>query len=231
MATILNIETATRVCSVALAIDGKVISIRESHTRNSHAERITIFCEQLVQEAGLTFHDLDAVAVSMGPGSYTGLRIGVSTAKGYCFALDKPLISIPTLHAMAAGMKKKSTHPDQLFCPMIDARRMEVYAAIFNGELKEVQPTAAVIVDENSFTDYLQKQEICFAGDGAEKCMEVLNHQEHASFFENFHASSAHMASLSEAKFNMQQLEDVAYFEPFYLKDFVAGTPRVKGLR
>lgn len=231
MATILNIETATGVCSVALSIDGKVISVQESHVKNSHAERITLFCKAVLTEAGIQFQDLDAVAVSMGPGSYTGLRIGVSTAKGYCFALDKPLIAIPTLQSMASGMKKNANDPNQLFCPMIDARRMEVYAAIFDGELNEVRPTAAVIIDEDSFSNELQNEEVCFAGDGAEKCNAILSHQEHASFLDDFHASSAHMASISEAKFNARQFEDVAYFEPFYLKDFVAGTPRVKGLR
>lgn len=231
MATILNIETATGVCSVALAVDGKVISIRESHTRNSHAERITLFCEEVISESGLLFQDLDAVAVSMGPGSYTGLRIGVSTAKGYCFALDKPLIAIPTLQSMAAGMMKKVNDSNQLFCPMIDARRMEVYAAIFDRALNEVRPTAAVIIDEDSFSNELQNEEVYFAGDGAEKCNVILSHQEHAYFLDDFHTSSAHMALLSESKFNLQQFEDVAYFEPFYLKDFIAGTPRVKGLR
>lgn len=231
MARILNIETATGVCSVALTVDGKVVSIQESQTRNSHAERITIFCELVIKAAGLTFQDIDAVAVSMGPGSYTGLRIGVSTAKGYCFALDKPLIAIPTLLSMAAGMKEKAMQPHQLFCPMIDARRMEVYAAIFNSELNEIQPTAAVIVDEDSFSDHLQKQEICFAGDGAAKCMAVLSHQPNAAFLQDFNPSAAFMATLSEQKFNNKDFEDVAYFEPFYLKDFVAGTPKVKGLR
>lgn len=232
MATILNIETATGVCSVALAVDGKVISIQESHTKNSHAERITIFSEQVVKEAGLTFNDLDAIAVSKGPGSYTGLRIGVSTAKGYCFALDKPLIAIPTLEAMAAGMIGKAESSERsLFCPMIDARRMEVYAAIFNSSLKSIQETKAVIVDEDSFGDFLSENKIIFAGDGAAKCKEILSHQSNASFIEDFNPSAAYMARIAEEKFNDRAFEDVAYFEPFYLKDFVAGIPKVKGLR
>lgn len=232
MATILNIETSTRVCSVALAVDGKVAAIKESNTKNSHAEQITLFCEAVVKEVGITFQDLDAVAVSKGPGSYTGLRIGVSTAKGYCFAIDKPLISVGTLKAIAAGMITKSKSPnDYLFCPMIDARRMEVYAALFDGGLNEVRKTAAVIVDENSFTDLLSTNKIIFAGDGAPKCSEVLSHQKNAIIKDDFNPSAAFMANLSEQKFNQQNFEDVAYFEPFYLKDFVAGIPRVKGLR
>jgi tRNA threonylcarbamoyladenosine biosynthesis protein TsaB len=232
VATILNIETATGVCSVALAVDGKVVAIKESYTKNSHAELITLFCEAVVNEAGIGFHELDAVAVSKGPGSYTGLRIGVSTAKGYCFATDKPLISIGTLEAMAAGMITNEDHPkDFLYCPMIDARRMEVYAAFFDGELKEIKPTKAVVVDENSFGELLSASKIIFAGDGAAKCKEVLSHQPNAFFKDGFSPSAAFMAQLSEKKFKQQDFEDVAYFEPFYLKDFVAGLPRVKGLR
>ena len=232
MAAILNIETSTRVCSVALAVGGKVEAIKESHTKNSHAGQITHFCEAVVKEAGTTFHDLDAVAVSKGPGSYTGLRIGVSTAKGFCYAIDKPLIAIGTLKAMAAGMIENENKPEDFFyCPMIDARRMEVYAAVFDSELNELKKTEAVIVDENSFSDLLSENKIIFAGDGAVKCEEVLNHQKNAVFKNDFHPSTAFMAQLSEQKFNQKDFEDVAYFEPFYLKDFVAGIPRVKGLR
>ena len=232
MATILNIETATAVCSVALAVDGKVVAIEESHTKNSHAELITLFCEAVVKETGITFQDLDAVAVSKGPGSYTGLRIGVSTAKGYCFAIDKPLISVGTLEAMAAGMITNESNPkDFLYCPMIDARRMEVYAAFFDSELNEIKATEAVIVDEHSFGELLSSNKIIFAGDGAPKCKEVLSHQPNAFFEEGFNPSAAFMAKLSEKKFKQKDFEDVAYFEPFYLKDFVAGIPRVKGLK
>jgi len=232
LATILNIETSTQVCSVSLGVDGKVVAIKESNTKNSHAEQITLFCEAVVKEVGIGFRDLDAVAVSKGPGSYTGLRIGVSTAKGYCFALDKPLISIGTLKAMAAGMiENEKNSKDFLFCPMIDARRMEVYAAFFDVELNELKKTEAVIVDENSFSDFLSENKIIFAGDGAPKCKEVLSHQKNAIIKNGFNPSAAFMAKLSEQKFSQQDFEDVAYFEPFYLKDFVAGIPRVKGLR
>jgi tRNA threonylcarbamoyladenosine biosynthesis protein TsaB len=232
LATILNIETSTQVCSVALAVDGEVVAIKESNTKNSHAEQITLFCESVVNEAGIAFPDLDAVAVSKGPGSYTGLRIGVSTAKGYCFAIDKPLISVGTLKAMAAGMIDVESNPKVfLYCPMIDARRMEVYAAFFDGELKEIKPTEAVIVDEHSFSELLSSHKIVFAGDGAPKCREVLSHQQNAVFINGFNPSAAFMAKLSEQKFKQQDFEDVAYFEPFYLKDFVAGIPKVKGLK
>ncbi|MCF6169972.1 MAG: tRNA (adenosine(37)-N6)-threonylcarbamoyltransferase complex dimerization subunit type 1 TsaB [Bacteroidales bacterium] len=232
MATILNIETSTTVCSVALAVDGKVVAIKESHTKNSHAVQITLFCEAVLKEYGIGFPDLDAVAVSKGPGSYTGLRIGVSTAKGFCYAIDKPLIAIGTLKAMAAGMIENESKPeDFLYCPMIDARRMEVYSAFFDSELNELKKTEAVVVDENSFSDLLSSHKIIFAGDGAAKCREILSHQQHAIFKGGFHPSTAFMAQLSEQKFNQQDFENVAYFEPFYLKDFVAGIPRVKGLR
>lgn len=231
MAIILNIETATKVCSVTLAVDGKVKSIRESHVANSHSELITIFSEEVVKEAGLDFKDLDAIAVSKGPGSYTGLRIGVSTAKGFCYALDKPLIAVNTLHAMAAGMIPLTGDESFLVCPMIDARRMEVYAAVFDHTLNELKATEAVIVDEQSFGDLLKNHKILFAGDGAPKCKEVLSHQKNAFFDDHFHPSAAYMATLSEQKFGQSDFEDVAYFEPFYLKDFVAGIPKVKGLR
>ena len=231
MAAILNIETATRVCSVVLAVDGEVKSIRESHVANSHSELITLFTEEVIEDIGIRFSDLDAIAVSMGPGSYTGLRIGVSTAKGFCYALDKPLIAINTLKSMAAGMATLTHEKDLLLCPMIDARRMEVYAAIYDMQLNEVKPTEAVIVDEQSFGKLLKNRRILFAGDGAPKCKDILSHQKNAVFHDEFHPSAQYMAFLSEQKFRKKEFEDVAYFEPFYLKDFVAGIPKVKGLR
>jgi len=232
VSVILNIETSTRVCSVCLAVDGKPVFIRESFVKNTHAENVTVFSETVLQEAGFKWNNLDAVAVSKGPGSYTGLRIGVSTAKGFCYALDKPLIAINTLRAMAAGMIEKTENPENyLFCPMIDARRMEVYAAVFDAGLHTIKKTSAVIVDENSFGDLFPTHKIIFAGDGASKCTEVLGHQENAIFEKEFHPSAAYLAELAEEKFLRQEFEDVAYFEPFYLKDFIAGIPRVKGLK
>ena len=236
MSLILCIETATPVCSVALVRDGKILSYKESSKKNSHSEVITIFINDLLKESNNNFSDLDAVAVSKGPGSYTGLRIGVSTAKGLCYALDIPLIAINTLQSMAFGMAeslKKNTSgqtASTLLCPMIDARRMEVYSAIYNINNKEVRETKAEIIDKYSFSNYFSQNKMIFFGDGASKCQDVITHP-NAVFYENINPSAANMASLAEEKFLNQQFEDVAYFEPFYLKDFIAGVPKVKGLK
>ncbi len=238
MGKILNIETSTRVCSVALAFDGKVEVMQESMVKNSHARHITVFAEEVIYRAGITFHELDAIAISKGPGSYTGLRIGVSTAKGFCYSLDKPLVAVGTLQALAYGMvqklKSSGENPEEfLFVPMIDARRMEVYSAVFDSRFHEIRKVKAEIINENSFAGFFQQgKKLVFAGDGASKCREVLSGvSDKALFPEGLAASAAHMAPLSEKKWQKQQFEDVAYFEPFYLKDFVAGIPRVKGLR
>jgi len=234
MALILNIETSTQVCSVSLAVDGKTCGIKESHTKNSHAELLTIFAQQLISEQAYEFKDLDAISVSKGPGSYTGLRIGVSTAKGLCYSLDKPLIAIGTLESMAMGMiQEMETNELQspLFCPMIDARRMEVYSAIFSPDTSMVREIKAEVIDEKSFASELESNIIVFGGDGAEKCKEFLGSNKNSIFLEEFHPSSNFMAQLSEQRFADNEFEDLAYFEPFYLKDFVAGIPRVKGLR
>ena len=235
MAHILNIETATAVCSVALSIDGEISAVQESFTRNSHSELITIFCEKVIEDAGIRFSHLDAVSISKGPGSYTGLRIGVSTAKGFCYGLDIPLISYDTLSAMAIGMKSKLDYNNgsfpTLFCPMIDARRMEVYTALFNETLDAIENTSAQIIDKDSFSKYLSTHKIVFAGDGAAKCKEILNHQPNAIFVDDFHPSATYLSKISEQKFQAMEFEDTAYFEPYYLKDFVAGKPKVKGLR
>ena len=238
MGKILNIETATRVCSVSLSEDGNIISIQESRSKNSHAEQITLFSEQAIYKSGLNFKDLDAVAISKGPGSYTGLRIGVSTAKGFCYSLDIPLISIGTLPALAHGIIEKITgegkNPeDFLYCPMIDARRMEVYTALYNHKLEEIQKVDAKIITKDSFAAWFQKgKQIIFVGDGALKCKPLLDENEGAIFTEKeFMPSSTYMAHLAEEKFQKKEFEDVAYFEPFYLKDFIPGIPKVKGLK
>lgn len=220
---------------MALAIDGEVVAIEESHTQNSHSELITLFCDRVVKKNGITLDDLDAIAVSKGPGSYTGLRIGVSTAKGLCYGLDIPLISINTLLAMAAGIVIKAKDPkfnkESLLCPMIDARRMEVYTALFTDDLSEVEPTSAKIIDAESFSNYLNSKTLIFGGDGAPKCKEILGNNSNAVFLDDFNTSAAYMSKISEQKFNNEDFEDTAYFEPYYLKDFVAGIPKVKGLR
>jgi len=235
LSTILSIETATNVCSVALSGDGQLISLRESILKNAHSSVLTTFIEEVFNTAGLKPHELDAIAVSEGPGSYTGLRIGVATAKGLCYALDKPLIAIPTLKSMAAGMlnlEPVTLHSSlvTLFCPMIDARRMEVFSAVYNSGLEEVREILAEIITESSFADLLKEHIIFFAGDGTEKCKPSLEKNENAHFLDDFHVSARYMTLLAEKKFQAGDFENLAYFEPRYLKDFIAGKPRVKGL-
>jgi tRNA threonylcarbamoyladenosine biosynthesis protein TsaB len=223
MSLILQIETATTSCSVALAKDGQVLAFQEIDQRNIHAEVITLFIDQLIQQTHTSYADIDAVAVSCGPGSYTGLRIGVSTAKGLCFALDKPLIAVHTLAAMANGIAGDLKDSNTLLCPMIDARRMEVFTAIFNTSGDVIKATAAEIIDENSFADILASNEILFFGDGAEKCREVLGKNPNATIVSGFANSAVHLTQIAADKFNRSEFEDVAYFEPYYLKDFIAG--------
>ena len=221
---ILQIETATTSCSVALAHDGQVLAFKEINARNIHAEVITVYIDEILAQTNTTYAGLDAVAVSCGPGSYTGLRIGVSTAKGLCFALDKPLIAVETLAAMANGVAQDNTiDSDTLLCPMIDARRMEVYTAVFNAAGEVVKPTAAEIIDGNSFSDILAGNKVLFFGDGADKCKETLGDNTNAQFLPNFSNSATHLTQIAADKFNRADFVDVAYFEPYYLKDFIAG--------
>jgi len=219
--TILQIETATTVCSVALANQGKVIAFKEVNERNVHAEVITVFIDEILKSANIKYNELDAIAVSSGPGSYTGLRIGVSTAKGLCYALDKPLIAVETLEAMAGGIIAGGVDNDVLLCPMIDARRMEVYTALFDATGTRVQATSAEIIDANSFSACLAQSKILFFGDGAPKCKEVLSNNANALFADDFANSAAHLTKLAYQKYQAGQFEDVAYFEPYYLKDFL----------
>ena len=232
---ILCIETSTAVCSVALVNNGNVIALRESLDGQNHAEKITIFIDEVMKEANLSYKDLDAVATSMGPGSYTGLRIGVSTAKGLCYAMEKPLIAIDTLAAMAYGFigqqpTANSQQPTAILCPMIDARRMEVYSAFFNEELEKVSETEAIIVDENSFMELKQNNHLYLFGDGADKLASLFENDENITVVEKFHCSAAYMAKLADKAFKNNDFVDTAYFEPFYLKNFVPGMPKVKGL-
>ncbi|WP_184542902.1 tRNA (adenosine(37)-N6)-threonylcarbamoyltransferase complex dimerization subunit type 1 TsaB [Mucilaginibacter sp. FT3.2] len=229
MSLILQIETATTSCSVALAADGKVLAFKQVNERNKHAEVITLFTEELITSGNFTYHDLDAIAVSCGPGSYTGLRIGISTAKGLCFALDKPLIAIETLESMAYGVINDAAITighDTLLCPMIDARRMEVYCAIFNTAGEQLRATSADIIDENSFNDLLKDKQILFFGDGADKCEAVLGSNTNAKFLHKFENSATHLTQKAAEKFAAKDFEDVAYFEPYYLKDFIAGVKK-----
>tara|TARA_B100002019_G_scaffold91710_1_gene79028 strand:+ start:132 stop:806 length:675 start_codon:yes stop_codon:yes gene_type:complete len=217
---ILNIETSTKACSVALHKNGELIVSREDVTTNfSHSEKLLKFISKLFSDAKLSLSDLDAIAVSMGPGSYTGLRIGVSTAKGLCYGLDIPLISISTLKAMSFGMALEIKA--DLYCPMIDARRMEVYSAFFDINNTEVRKIQADIIDENSYKKELEKK-VVFFGDGSEKLIEKIK-DKNAIFVSDIHPSAKNMGLLSYQKFTKSLFEDLAYFEPFYLKDFVAG--------
>jgi tRNA threonylcarbamoyladenosine biosynthesis protein TsaB len=233
---ILCLETSTAVCSVALVENGKVIALRESLDGQNHAEKITIFIDEVMKEANVSYRDLDAVATSMGPGSYTGLRIGVSTAKGLCYAMEKPLIAVDTLAAMAYGFKdaetqrRRDAESTDILCPMIDARRMEVYSAFFNEKLERVSETNAIIIDENSFMEMKQNSHLYLFGDGADKLASLFENDDNITVVEKFHCSASYMAELADRAFKNKDFVDTAYFEPFYLKNFVPGMPKVKGL-
>ncbi len=227
MSIILQIETATPVCSVAISVDGETVALKEEKAPNIHAASLTLFIEEAMKMANLSYAQLDAVAVSKGPGSYTGLRIGVSTAKGLCFALEKPLIAINTLKMMANGYLLQHANFGGLVCPMIDARRMEVFTAVFDHHLEEVEHTHAKIVDDKSFVLELQNNYVSFIGDGAEKCRSVID-DPNAHFISENYNSATFMSNLAYTAFQANEFEDVAYFEPFYLKDFVFTTPKKK---
>ena len=220
MALILGIETATKNCSVALFKDSKLIAEKEHVSDGyTHAEQLNLFIKEVVGSANITLTEIEAVALSMGPGSYTGLRIGTSTAKGLCYALEIPLLAISTLQAMAFGMAENES--SAVYCPMIDARRMEVFSALFDENNKEIRGVQADVVDEQTYTNFL-KNEVLFFGDGALKCKEIINHK-NAKFIEGINPSAKNLGILANAKFENKDFEDVAYFEPYYLKDFVAG--------
>lgn len=229
MSLILNIETATTVCSVSIARDGEVIAINEKNDGYSHSESLSPFIDEMLKEHGLKPTDLDAVAVSEGPGSYTGLRIGVSTAKGLCFALDIPLIAVSSLQAMALEAAEK--HPNfDLYVPMIDARRMEVYTSFYNAENNILTETEAKIIDEHSFSDLQDTKKLILCGDGSTKCKGVLT-SSNCVIDDTVLPSAKSMATISYLRFQEKKFVDTAYFEPFYLKDFIAGVSKVKGLR
>ena len=227
MPTILHIESATSICSVALSKGNEIVSIRESNSGNSHSELLTDFIYQILQENSYSVNDLDAVAVSKGPGSYTGLRIGVSAAKGLCYSANIPLIAVDTLCSMAYGAKDIPS--DYLICPMIDARRMEVYTAIYDSNMNIVSDIEAKIIDENSFQNILEDRKILFFGDGMSKCKNVIS-SPNAMFDDDYIISAKSLIKPVLSKFHTKEFEDIAYFEPFYLKDFVAGKAAVKGL-
>jgi len=223
MGLILNLETATKTCSVTLALDGVELSKQEAKTENfSHSENLNPFIEKVMALSDYKLSDLNAIAVGKGPGSYTGLRIGVSTAKGLCYGLDIPLIAIDSLESLA---NLYHAEKKQMICPMFDARRMEVYSAIYSNDLKVVQTVDANVIDEHSFKEILNQNEVVFIGPGAEKCMPAIQHA-NAIFKLDIEVSASGMNTLSNLKFQNNEFEDLAYFEPFYLKDFIAGKPK-----
>lgn len=230
MASILCIETSTEVCSVALSVNGSSVALREDKSGKNHALLLTQFIREVLSETGLSSGQLSAVAVSGGPGSYTGLRIGVSTAKGLCYAARLPLIAVPSLEILAHHLINNSAEyglerdSSMLFCPMIDARRMEVYAAVYNAELVKIRDVQANIIDHSSFLSFLQDHKVVFLGNGADKCRMTIQHP-NAVFLDNVSLSASYMAGLAESAWKAAAFANVAYYEPFYLKDFVATIP------
>ena len=243
MERIVLIETSTALCSTALAEDGAIISYRESSAPKAHASLTAVFIREMLEERGLSPQDCDAFCVSMGPGSYTGLRVGVSTAKGLCFGSGKPLLAVGTLDTLVAqareipgqagnyGQAGHNVIPDLIgelkyVIPMIDARRMEVYTAVFTPEGKQLTDTAPAIIDGNSFAEQLAQGQCLFIGDGAGKCADVIGHP-NAHFIQCHPQASAMLAPAMDA-YKEKRFEDVAYFEPFYLKEFVATVSKKK---
>jgi tRNA threonylcarbamoyladenosine biosynthesis protein TsaB len=226
LAIILNIETSTSVCSVAIGKEGEVISFIETAEQNTHASKLTLFIEEVLKETGLKISDLDAIAVSSGPGSYTGLRIGYSTAKGLCYAADKPLITVNTLQSLAYGARSLRNDDEKTFyCPMIDARRMEVYCALYSSQLEEKLPIQAKILDEASFSDFFAvSQPIVFCGNGAFKIPEITNSP--FAIIENTACSSKNMVYFSYDSFKNAIFEDIAYSTPLYVKSPFITKPR-----
>ncbi|WP_435134944.1 tRNA (adenosine(37)-N6)-threonylcarbamoyltransferase complex dimerization subunit type 1 TsaB [Formosa sp. A9] len=224
MALILNIETATTNCSVSLSKDGETFALLEDNDKNySHAERLHTYIEQILQSNDLEANNLDAIAVSKGPGSYTGLRIGVSSAKGLSYALNIPLISVSTLEALAHQMQPESG----VIISMLDARRMEVYSAIYDTNYNAIRAIEAEVLNENSYGDYLEQGIVYFIGNGVAKTKTLITHP-NAVFIEDKLPSAREMGMLAEYKYKKNDIEDVAYFEPYYLKDFVALKPKSK---
>lgn len=233
---LLHIETATNVCSVALSKGEEIIALRESDEDRSHGSLLTVFINEVLKESELNPEDLDAISVSKGPGSYTGLRIGVSVTKGFAYAREIPVIGIVTLQAMAiaamhneAVKKLQLAYPDLLYCPMIDARRMEVYSAVYDKGLQEVEKVSAVIVEENSYSKLLAENKLVYFGNGSDKIIDTIKHQ-NAHFIKGIVPSASFMLPLALKAFKQKTFEDTAYFEPFYLKDFVATVPKNKML-
>lgn len=230
MAFILHIETSTRVCSVAISQDDKLLFYKEDTEGPSHASLLGVFVQEAVDELYRYKKKPDAVSVSAGPGSYTGLRIGVSEAKGLCYGWDVPLIAVETLKLLTFQVINERKWDDNvLFCPMLDARRMEVYTCLFDKNFNKIKDTSAQIIDESSFMEYLQKQPVVFFGNGAEKCKDVIC-SPNSTFLENKHPKARDMVALANVAYRLQDFVDTAYYEPFYLKEFVGTIPKNKVL-
>ncbi|MFC2136781.1 tRNA (adenosine(37)-N6)-threonylcarbamoyltransferase complex dimerization subunit type 1 TsaB [Bacteroidota bacterium] len=229
MANILHIETSTSVCSVAISNGNQLIFYKENTEEMSHSSSLAVLINEGLKTCKIESFDLDAVAVSQGPGSYTGLRIGVSTAKGLCYGAEIPLIAIPTLEIMVNEVLKENLISENidniLLCPMIDARRMEVYNALYDIKGKSLTEVTANIIAQDSFSRILNEKKIYFFGDGADKCKQLLSHS-NAIFLEDIYPSAKNMIQLAYRKYQDKKFEDMAYFEPFYLKDFIATIPK-----
>ena len=231
--TILYIETATDVCSVALSKGSEIIGLKEEAGGNNHAKHLLPFVDEVLKQAGVSMTEINGVAVSIGPGSYTGLRIGVSTAKGIAYTAGIPVMAISTLESIAQGAKTLwsgiSTETVQIV-PMIDARRMEVFTTRYDFDMRSLEEISSKIVDENTFAELLSKEKVLFCGNGMPKCKEILSAFLNAKFMDA-PISAKNMLPAALRKWQKQEFEDVAYFEPFYLKEYVAAKPVVKGLR
>ena len=227
---LLHIETATEICSVSLSKNTELLACKSIHDGNSHARNLIVLIESLISELALPKTAIDGISVSMGPGSYTGLRIGVSTAKGLCYALQKPLIAVSTLDSIAVGAQRQLLLSDDvLYCPMIDARRMEVYTELVDTALQTVQPVQALVVEEGCFDTLLSEKKVVFCGNGMPKCRPLLEKYPNA-LFADAEISAENMIGIAYQKFIKGEFEDVAYFEPFYLKQYIAKKSHVKGL-
>jgi len=227
MALILSLETSTTICSAALHRDGKLLIAEELLTPQSASSQLSPLIDQLLTTAKVTPKDLAAVAVASGPGSYTGLRIGVATAKGICFGLNVPLIAINTLEVMAAQVAKsfQESTEDILLCPMLDARRMEVYCLVSDPRLNEVEPTQAKVIDAESFANRLAQRTVYFFGNGADKCKNVINHP-NARFLNDLHPTAKQLGVMAFHKFEKGEFENLSSFEPHYLKEFMVKKPK-----
>lgn len=233
MPIILGIETATQTCSVAITANEQVLALKESSGSNEHSTLLTQYIQEVIELAGVETKNIDAIAVSIGPGSYTGLRIGLSAAKGLCYALNKPLIVVSTLkaiahRALATVVQNPTAASDAIIIPLIDARRMEAYSASYTTTLEEISPVQALIIDENSFSEIKYSKKI-LVGDGAEKCKNLFEHIP-GFYFPLVTPSAISICQLATQSYRLSEFADLAYSEPFYLKDFIAGKPRVKGL-